>query len=186
MRAISGAWRASSTSGTSPKPISRLAAAVSATSAHSMLVGAAAGSSALAAAGLRAQLPGDIARAGRRRQDDQRRHPRQRRQQRQDDRHRRPAAGARKLRRHLPGEALVGGHARHHHGGGNRQQQRRHLRDQPIADGEQHIGRAPPRRCGRSCCTVPRISPPMMLMARISMPATASPFTNFEAPSIEP
>ena len=36
------------------------------------------------------------------------------------------------------------------------------------------------------CWAVPTISPPMMLMMVIKRPATASPRTNFEAPSIAP
>ena len=38
----------------------------------------------------------------------------------------------------------------------------------------------------RPCCITPTNSPPMMLMNMIRMPATASPRTNLEAPSMEP
>ncbi len=35
-------------------------------------------------------------------------------------------------------------------------------------------------------CIMPMAMPPMMLMTMITMPAIASPFTNLDAPSIEP
>ena len=37
-----------------------------------------------------------------------------------------------------------------------------------------------------SCCVIPIIKPPIMLIAKIKIPATASPLTNFDAPSIAP
>ena len=67
------------------------------------------------------------------------RHPRQRCQQRQDDRDGCPIASARKLLGDLPCQSFVTADAGNDHGGGNRQQQRRHLRHQPVTNGEQHI-----------------------------------------------
>jgi hypothetical protein len=38
----------------------------------------------------------------------------------------------------------------------------------------------------RPCCTIPMTNPPMRLIITMTMPATASPLTNFDEPSIAP
>ncbi len=51
-------------------------------------------------------------------------------------------------------------------------------------DSNTYVSAATPT--GRSCCDRPMIRPPTILITRIKIEAMASPFTNFEAPSIAP
>ena len=70
--------------------------------------------------------------------------------------------------------------------GGGGDQQRRDLRDQALADGEQ---REVLERLAEAACpagSTPTTMPPMRLIITMITPAMASPFTNFEAPSIAP
>ena len=76
-------------------------------------------------------------------------------------------------------------HARHDDRDGRRRQQRRNLRDEAVADRQQRVDAA---GLGDRHTVIERADdePPMTLMTRIKMPATASPRTNLLAPSIAP
>ena len=56
-------------------------------------------------------------------------------------------------------------------------------RPSPI-DSSENVWSASPKP--RPCITMPIVMPASRLMPTITMPATASPLTNFEAPSIAP
>ena len=80
--------------------------------------------------------------------------------------------------------ALLGSDAGDHHAGGNGNQQRRDLRHQPVADRQDRVRLHRRRQADIPRMATPMTRPPTMLISVMTMPAMASPLTNFMAPSI--
>ena len=76
--------------------------------------------------------------------------------------------------------------ARHQDAGRGRDDERRNLRDEAVADRERACRCAAPRAIVMPRWATPMTKPPTMLITVMTMPAIASPRTNFEAPSIAP